>query len=205
MRKILASIVCVAFVMAMWPVHLGAASGTQPQVQVTGGTVEGIARDAAQQPLPRITVQIRNVATGQLVGTQVTGAGGEFIFTGIAPGNYVIEIVDRDGKIIGASVPFSVAEGKVANVMVSAAAGGALGAGGGGWGLFGLGKAATLTLLAGAGVGITAGIAMRGGKVTICHKPAGASPQTIEISESARETHLAHGDTLGACPASPSR
>lgn len=205
MRKILASIVCVAFVMAMWPVHLGAAAGTQPQVQARGGTVEGIARDASQQPLPRTTVQIRNVATGQLVGTQVTGAGGEFLFTGMAAGNYVIEIVDRDGKIIGASVPFSVAEGKASNVIVSAAAGGALGSGGGGWGLFGLGKTGTLALLAAAGVGITAAIAVRDGKVTICHKPTGSPAQTITVSESARETHLRHGDTLGACPASPSR
>ncbi|HSL23052.1 MAG TPA: carboxypeptidase-like regulatory domain-containing protein [Vicinamibacterales bacterium] len=156
MRKFIAAVVSIAFVAAMWPVQAGAASGQV--VQARGGTVEGIARDANQQPLPKTAVQIRNVATGQLVGTQITGPAGQFVFTGIGPGNYVVELVDNDGKIIGASVPFSVAEGMTATVAVTAAAGGALGAAGGGFGILGLGKAASLTLLAGIGAGITAAI-----------------------------------------------
>ena len=38
-------------------------------------------------------------------------------------------------------------------------------------------------------------------KITICHIPPGNpdNPQTIVISESALETHLAHGDTIGPC------
>ncbi|MBI2612405.1 peptidoglycan-binding protein [Candidatus Kaiserbacteria bacterium] len=38
------------------------------------------------------------------------------------------------------------------------------------------------------------------GVVTICHKPAGASPQTIVIAVPALGAHLAHGDTAGICP-----
>lgn len=37
-----------------------------------------------------------------------------------------------------------------------------------------------------------------GGRVTLCHKPGGAS-RTIEVDESAVNAHLAHGDTLGPC------
>ena len=39
------------------------------------------------------------------------------------------------------------------------------------------------------------------GKVTICHVPPGnpGNPQTISVSTSAVPTHLAHGDSLGAC------
>ncbi|MBI4093899.1 peptidoglycan-binding protein [Candidatus Kaiserbacteria bacterium] len=40
------------------------------------------------------------------------------------------------------------------------------------------------------------------GVVTICHKPAGASPQTIVIAVPALGAHLAHGDTAGVCPGS---
>lgn len=38
-------------------------------------------------------------------------------------------------------------------------------------------------------------------KITICHIPPGNpdNPQTIVISESALEAHLAHGDTIGPC------
>lgn len=41
-------------------------------------------------------------------------------------------------------------------------------------------------------------------KVTICHIPDGNvnKKQTINISKSALEAHLAHGDTVGACPSS---
>ena len=41
-----------------------------------------------------------------------------------------------------------------------------------------------------------------GGKVTLCHRTgATKSPvETISVAESARDAHLAHGDTLGPCP-----
>lgn len=38
-------------------------------------------------------------------------------------------------------------------------------------------------------------------KVTICHTPSAATPQTMEVPEAALDGHLGHGDTLGACPA----
>ncbi len=43
--------------------------------------------------------------------------------------------------------------------------------------------------------------------VTICHLPPGnpANAQTITVSQNAVPAHLAHGDHLGACPASPDR
>ena len=39
-----------------------------------------------------------------------------------------------------------------------------------------------------------------GGKVTICHNASGNNPHTIEVSRSALQSHLNHGDTLGPCP-----
>lgn len=42
-------------------------------------------------------------------------------------------------------------------------------------------------------------------KVTICHIPAGdmSKAKTLQISKSALEAHLAHGDIIGACPGQP--
>lgn len=37
-------------------------------------------------------------------------------------------------------------------------------------------------------------------KVTVCHKPDSKNPVTIEISRSALQAHLNHGDREGACP-----
>ena len=39
--------------------------------------------------------------------------------------------------------------------------------------------------------------------VTICHKPDGANPHTITVDDNAVPAHLAHGDTIGECPAEP--
>lgn len=42
------------------------------------------------------------------------------------------------------------------------------------------------------------------GFVTLCHKPAGTSPQTLVIAVPALGAHLAHGDSVGVCPGSGS-
>jgi hypothetical protein len=54
------------------------------------------------------------------------------------------------------------------------------------------------------GAAVTAVVATRDGRIVVCHKD-GAVSQTLEIKESERESHLAAGDSLGACPANPSR
>jgi hypothetical protein len=40
-------------------------------------------------------------------------------------------------------------------------------------------------------------------KVTICHKPDTPDEKTIEVSQSAVNSHLRHGDQLGTCSACP--
>ena len=61
---------------------------------------------------------------------------------------------------------------------------------------------------------VVAGLALVGSahgagqaKVTICHIPPGnpGNAHAITVGEPAVPAHLAHGDTLGGCPASPSR
>ena len=45
----------------------------------------------------------------------------------------------------------------------------------------------------------TGGTTDDGAKVTLCHKPGPNGGTTITVGESAVPTHLAHGDTVGAC------
>jgi hypothetical protein len=92
-------------------------------------------------------------------------------------------------------------------VTVGATAAGALAAaGGGGLSLLGLGPLASVAVAgAASAAAVTAVVATREGKLVVCHKVSDTVSQTLEIDESMRDSHLAHGDTLGACPASPSR
>ena len=60
-------------------------------------------------------------------------------------------------------------------------------------------------LIAIVGAAISALLAQGQGQVTICHRPPDnpSNAQTITVGKGAVNAHLAHGDTLGACPASP--
>jgi Carboxypeptidase regulatory-like domain len=120
----------------------------------------GIARDAQGQALPGVKVQLRNVDTGQLVATTKAAPDGAFEFTGLLPGNYVAELVDDSGQIIGLSPSTALAAGgAVSGLVVTASASGALAgaAAAGGLGAF-FTSTAGILLLVGIGAGVTAAI-----------------------------------------------
>jgi len=115
MRKALAFILAAA--LAVWPIAAHAA-------QAPVGGVQGTAQNAAQQPLGNVTVQLRNVQTGQIVGSTTANAAGQFSFAGISPGNFLIEIVDTAGNVLGTAT-VTVTVGAVTTVGVTATALGA--------------------------------------------------------------------------------
>lgn len=199
MRKAFAIVISGALVAAAVPILVGASGPA-----AASGGIQVEARDAQHRPASNLTVQIRNVSTGQLAATGTTNAAGQFVFVDLTPATYVVEVVNAAGKIAAATAPVAVTAGRTSTVTVTtppaddakAAAGG---------GLFSSKAGVIGVASAAAAVGITAMVVTRSGKVVICHKPAGEAAHTIEVSENAKDAHLAHGDTLGACPLSPSR
>jgi hypothetical protein len=130
MRRIIA--VTVAFAMLFTALPLFAAARAGRVAQPPGGTVSGTAQNQTGQAIARTTVQIRDLATGQLVSTTQSAADGAFSFAGLPAGNYAIEVVDAAGNIIGTSASITVAAGAtVSSVIVSASAAGLLGTAGG--------------------------------------------------------------------------
>lgn len=143
MRKAFAAV--LAFVTATVGMPIGVAAGQPP----TGG-VQGVAKDAAQQNLPGVRVQVR-MPNGQLAATGTTNGAGSFSFAGLPPGSYTIEILDAAGNLVGTSATVTVTAGATATVTVTAAAVGAIAAAGaGGLGLFGLGTVGTVAVIGGA-------------------------------------------------------
>ena len=137
MRKALAILMSVSMVALAWPVSLSA--------QQTGG-VQGVARDAQRQPLGNTTIQLRNAQTGELVGSSTANAAGEFSFAGINPGNFVIEIVDAAGNILGTATA-TVTAGAVTTVAVTATAAGLAAAAAGAGGLAALFSGTSLLVI----------------------------------------------------------
>jgi len=155
MKRLLALALAVALVGLGVPVTVNAAG---PQGTAS---LAGIARNAGGQALPNYTVRLRNIATGQLAGNTTSSAEGAFSFTGLAQGNYVIEVVDAAGRIIATSTSITVAAGAaVTGVAVTISAAGATaaaGAAGAGVGAF-FTSTSGILLLAAAGAGVAAGV-----------------------------------------------
>jgi len=145
-------------------VPAGVAQSAQPAAPA-GSTVSGSALRTDFKPLPAATVRLRQFDTnGSVVGSVTTGPSGEFAFSGVRPGNYLIELMDFSGKLVGMAPPFVVAgEGPVAvSVMASGLGVSAASAAGGGFSLFGLGPTASLAVLGAAGAAaVTAVVATK--------------------------------------------
>ena len=129
MRRVLALAVVASMTLSAAPLFAArAAGGAQAQT----GTMSGTARNSTGQTVPSVTVQVRDLATGQLVGTTTSSATGAFSFTGLPAGNFAVEVVNAGGQIIGTSTPVAVAAGATltdVTVTTTAAVGRAAAAG----------------------------------------------------------------------------
>ena len=149
MKKLVASVLVLALAIAAAPINLIAAARFQ------AGSISGHAA-LEGKPIPNATVRLRNVDTGQLAGTTTTNAAGEFSFTGLPAGNFVVETVAANGTILGTSaVALTAATMVVTNLTVGASAAAVAAAGGAG---AVMGTAAA----AGAGAGLGTGVIIAG-------------------------------------------
>ena len=149
MRRIAAVIVAVVFAGA--PLF---AAGPVRARQAQGASLAGTATSSTGQTLTGYTVQLRNLATGQLSGTTTSSATGAFSFSGLPAGNFAVEVVNAAGQIVGTSSAISVAAGAtITGVTVSASAA-AVGAAAGG----AAGAAAAAGGAAGAAAGISTAV-----------------------------------------------
>jgi hypothetical protein len=156
MRRFLAIVLVLAVTALGAPVSLLAADSNSVNLTGTAYTVN-------LQPLPNAAVQIRNFQTGNRVSSTISDRAGEFSFSGLAPGTYIIEIVDVSGRVIGMTAPFRLGSERNTNVSVVAVAHGLVTPGqNGGFSLLGLGPVTSLAVLGAAGAAaVTAVVATR--------------------------------------------
>jgi hypothetical protein len=146
MKKLLASVLCLALTVAMAPINLIAAAKFQTG-QISGvATLEG-------KPIPNTTVRLRNTDSGQLVGNTTTSETGAFSFTGLPEGNFVVETVSANGTILGTSAVSLTAGAMVVGSLTVGASAAAVAAAGGAGAVLG-GSAAVAGVGAGLGTGV---------------------------------------------------
>ena len=116
MRQLITIALASALSLSTLPVPVMAA-GT------TTASIAGIAQSPTGQTVTNSTVQLRDLSTGVLVGSATRSMDGSFGFTGLAAGNYAIEVVNATGQIVGTSSVVPVAAGAaIANVTVTTSA-----------------------------------------------------------------------------------
>lgn len=85
-------------------------------------TVSGTANSSTGSPLANTTVRLRQVNTGSISATSTSSATGQFTMTVANPGEYVVEVVDAAGNVIGTSAVITVAPGAASSVTITGTA-----------------------------------------------------------------------------------
>ncbi len=161
MKKLLVSVLCAALALSAAPVSLIAAGKAARGLQ--NGQISGQAM-VDGKPLGNVKVRLRNVDSKQLAGEMQADAAGNFSFTGLAPGNFIVETIGANGAILGTSVviTLTVATLIATGILVSTSAA-ALGAAGGiagaAAGIIGAGGGGFLGLTTAAAFGVAGGVA----------------------------------------------
>src|SRR5215831_16641488 len=130
-----------------------------PRGQAESASLSGTASDATGRALPNTRVQLRDVSSGQLVGSTTTNVLGQFSFTGLAAGNYLAEVANAAGQIVATSAAVDVSSGwAITDVSVTAPAAAPSGSH-----ILGLSPRAAIIMGAAAAGGVGGAIAMASG------------------------------------------
>ena len=78
----------------------------------------GAALKMDNTPIPGARVQLRNVVSGKVEATAVANQTGQFTFTNIEGGTYVVELIGENGKIATVGHAFVIAHGETVATFV---------------------------------------------------------------------------------------
>ena len=79
-------------------------------------TISGIAKKEAKKPYTDYTTRARDVQTGVIAGTATNAdPDANFTITGLPPANYVVELLNTDGKIVCTEGPYDLTRTFVKN------------------------------------------------------------------------------------------
>jgi hypothetical protein len=94
--------VAMAVIGGMLLAPLNAAGRQDAAAGVLGGT----AKNEAKQPYTDYTVRARDVAQGTIAGTVPLDTQAKFTLTGLATTNYLVELVNKNGKVVCTEGPY---------------------------------------------------------------------------------------------------
>jgi hypothetical protein len=119
----LTALVCAGAVcLAPAPASASGAAGRAKAPTATLGaratSILGAAWNSDNTPIPDARLRLRNVLTGKIEATTVANETGQFTFTGIESGSYVIELVTENGKLLTVGHTFTVGPGETVATFI---------------------------------------------------------------------------------------
>lgn len=102
-RQLLAMGMIAAFTAGMAPATI--AAGSQDNA-----SVRGTAKNEAKKPYTDYSVRARNIQQGQIGGTTQLDSDGNFSLANLAPANYSVELLNRDGKVVCTEGPYNLTQ-----------------------------------------------------------------------------------------------
>ena len=74
-----------------------------------GATIAGTAKDEAKKPYTDYTVRARDIVQGSVGGSVALDAAGSFALPDLTSTKYLVELVDRNNKVVCTEGPFDLA------------------------------------------------------------------------------------------------
>ena len=103
-------------------VALTLASGAAQTALLAAGqqtaTIAGTAKDEAKKPYTDNTVRARNTASGQIAGMTALNAEGNFSLPDLSSAKYLVELVNKNGKVLCTEGPFDLSQQMLKNDVV---------------------------------------------------------------------------------------
>lgn len=113
MIRLPALIVAVMLLVAASMAHGGA-----PVPATRGTAILGNAWTANNSPIPNARLRLRNVASGKVAAVTLANETGQFSFTNIETGSYVVELVNEAAAVLALGHVFSIAPGETVATFV---------------------------------------------------------------------------------------
>lgn len=85
---------------------------------VQAGTIVGAVRDGSDQPVVGARLRLRDLTSGRILMTTRSEQDGQFRFSGVPAGSYVVELVDEGGIVRALGHTFTMAPGMTMTTFI---------------------------------------------------------------------------------------
>lgn len=119
MNKFIAKTLVVTMALSSIPAGAFAQAAARPAAQTTQSTtLAGTAKDEAKKPFTEYTVRARDVNAGTIGGSTPLDVQGNFSLVGLTTQRYVVELLNKDGKVVCTEGPFDLRQQAIKSDVV---------------------------------------------------------------------------------------